>query len=77
MDDLSVHVLAALSGQRVKLGLAPGFGFFPFRLQPSFVFQTMERGIEGALMDLEEFFRYLLKALRDGVTFGWGPWRAP
>ena len=28
----------------------------------------MERGIERALMDLEEFFRYLLKSLRDGVA---------
>jgi hypothetical protein len=28
----------------------------------------MERGIEGALMNLEEFFRNLLKALGDGVA---------
>jgi len=28
----------------------------------------MERGIEGALMDLEEFFRNLPEALGDGVT---------
>lgn len=62
---------AALLGQRVELGLPAGFGFFPFRLQPAFVFQTMEPGIEGALMDLEEFLRNLLKALGDGIAVAW------
>jgi hypothetical protein len=68
IDDLSVHVPTALFGQRVELSLPAGFGFFPFSLQPAFVFHPMERRIERALMDLEEFFRYLLKSLRDGVT---------
>jgi hypothetical protein len=58
----------ALSGQLVELGLAAGFGFFSFGFEPALVFQTMERGIEGALMDLEEFFRNLLKALGDGIA---------
>ena len=62
---------AALPGQRVELGLPAGFGFFPFRLQPALVFQTMEPGIEGALMDLKEFLRNLLKALGDGIPVAW------
>jgi len=41
---------------------------FPFSLQPAFVFQAMQRGIEGTLMDLEEFFRNLLKALGDCIA---------
>jgi len=28
----------------------------------------MQGGIEGALMDLEKVFGYLLKTLRDGIT---------
>ena len=68
MDDFGVHLPAALLGERVELGLAAGLGFSPFGLQPAEVFQTMERGIEGALMDLEEVLRDLLKALRDSVA---------
>jgi len=68
IGNFGFHLSAALLGERVELGFASGLGFFPFGLQPASVFQTMKRGIEGALMDLEEVLRDLLKALRDSVA---------
>ncbi len=68
IDELRVHLPAAFLCEGVEFSFAAGFGFFPFGLQPTSVFQAMEGGIEGALMDPEEVFRYLLKALRDGIA---------
>jgi hypothetical protein len=55
-------------GERVELDLSAGIGFLPFGLKPAIVFEAVERGIERALVDLEEFFRNLLKPLRDGIA---------
>jgi hypothetical protein len=68
IHNLSFHLPAAFPGERIKLRLAARFGFFSFGCEPTSVFQTMQRGIQRSLMDLEEILRDLLQPLRDGVT---------
>jgi hypothetical protein len=57
---------AAGGGEGVELGLATGFGFRPLGFDPTFLFETVQGGIERALLNLENFARDLLNALGDG-----------
>ena len=52
-------------GQLVELRLPVGLGRPPLRLDPSFLFEAMERGIERALGNLQHVAGDLLDALRD------------
>ena len=66
--DFGVHLAATFFRERIKFGFAAGFGFLPHGLQPAAVFEAMQRGIEGALMDLEKVFGDLAEALGYGVA---------
>ena len=61
-----LQLRAAGWGERIELGLAAGVGFTPFGLDPPFALEPVEGGIEGALLDLEDFLGDLLDALGDG-----------
>jgi hypothetical protein len=54
--------------QAVEFRLASGFRRFPFGSQQTPLLETVQRGLERALLDSERFFRDLLDALRDRVT---------
>ena len=60
------QLLAAGVGERVELGLAPGFAFRPLGLDPRLLLQPVERGIKRALLDLQDFSGNLLDALGNG-----------
>ena len=59
------ELLAAGFREGVKLGAAIIFGGAPFRADPFLAFQAIERGIERALLDLQDVARDLLDALGD------------
>ena len=59
-------MLLAGSGKGVELGDAAGFGGLGFRLDPTLLFETVEGGIEGALLDEEDIAGDLLDAFGDG-----------
>ena len=59
-------MVAPGAGERVKFGVASGFGFPPFRADPALVFEAVERRIKGSLRDLQHFLRDLPDALGDG-----------
>ena len=56
------------SGEGIELGDAAGFGFGALALDPAFLLEAMEGGVEGALLDLEDFAGDLLDALGDSPT---------
>src|SRR5689334_5982629 len=57
------ELLAAFLGDAVELCAAVVLGDAPFRGDPPAIFQAMEGGVEGALVDLEHVARDLLDAL--------------
>jgi len=57
---------AARRGERIELGLAAGFAFGPFGLNPPLLFKAVQSRIERALLYLEHFAGDLLNALGDG-----------
>jgi len=57
---------AARGGEGVKLGDAAGFRFGALAPDPALLFEAMEGGVEGALLDLEDVLGDLLDALGDG-----------
>jgi len=59
-----LEVTSAAEG--VELGDASGFGFGAFSLNPAFLFEAVQGGVEGALLDLEDFAGDLLDTLGDG-----------
>ena len=58
----------AFSGQFVELGFTACLGRLPVGGQQLFVFEAVESGIKGSLLDLQGLARHLLNPLRDGVT---------
>src|SRR5215510_2103793 len=54
------ELFTAIAGQRVKAGLAVLDGGPPFGGDPSALFQTLQRGIECAVLDQQLFFCGLL-----------------
>ena len=65
---ISVALPAALGGKPIELCLAAIFRFTPVGGQPSTLFQAVQRGIERALLHLEDVARDLPDAQRDAVT---------
>jgi hypothetical protein len=59
---------SALGSKLVELGFSTGLGGLPAGTKQLFIFQTMERGVERALLDLEYVPRDLPDSLRDGVA---------
>ena len=55
-------------GEAVVLGLAVVLARAPVGREPAAVLQAMERGIQRALLDLEDLFRGALDDLGDGVA---------
>lgn len=57
---------AAGGGEGIELGDAAGFGFGALALDPAFVLEAMESGVQGALLNLQNVAGDLLDALGDG-----------
>ncbi len=60
------QLLAAGAGERVELCHPAGLGGSPLGLDPGLLLQTMERRVEGPLLNLKSFPGNLLDALGDG-----------
>src|SRR5258708_39713355 len=69
--DLSFQLLPALPCQAIELGFTAGLGLPPRGLKRATVFQSVQRGIERALLDLKAVLGNLLDPLRDGVSVNW------
>src|SRR4051812_11872870 len=65
------ELLAAGCGQLVVLRAAVVLGGAPACLDPATPFQTMERGIQRALLDAQDIRRNLLQPFRDGPAVLW------
>jgi len=61
-----IELAAAIGGEAIELGLAACVAFGPGGGDPALLLEAMESGIEGALLDLEDFVGELLYALGDG-----------
>src|SRR5271156_2739035 len=59
---------SSLGSELVELGFPASLGGLPARAEQLFIFEAMERGIEGSLLDLEGVARDLLDSLRDGIA---------
>ena len=59
---------SSLGSELVELGFPASLGGLPARAEQLFVFEAMERGIEGSLLDLECVARDLLDSLSDGIA---------
>src|SRR4051794_41428661 len=62
------ELFLALGGEAVELCVAAIFGFAPFGPEPAAVFQAVERGIERALLHLEDIAGDLPDAQGDAVA---------
>src|SRR6185437_3287936 len=68
--DCGVQLLSALAGEPIELGLAVVVADAPLGGDASAILEAMERGIEGALLNLEGAFRGPFDGLRDGMSMG-------
>src|SRR5277367_5781578 len=59
---------SSLGSELLELGFPASVGGLPARAEQLFIFEAMERGIEGPLLDLECVARDLLDSLRDGIA---------
>src|ERR1700722_11015957 len=59
---------SSLGRELVELGFPAGLGGLPASAEQLFIFEAMERGIEGSLLDPECVARDLLDSLRDGIA---------
>jgi hypothetical protein len=64
----SYELSAPSSGELVKLCLTSRVGLVPLRAYPSLLFKPVKRGIQRALLHLQNLVRDLLNALGDGPT---------
>jgi hypothetical protein len=62
------ELAAAFGGEAVEAGFAAVFRVAPFGGEPAALFEAMERWIERALLDDENFFGDLAYPLRDAVA---------
>lgn len=62
---------AAGGGETVIAGAAIVFGVAPFGGDPIFLLHAMERGIQRAFFDAEDFIRYFLDVQRDAPAVHW------
>jgi len=68
---LALELGAAGGGDGIEAGLAVGLGGSPLGADPALLLEAVEGGVEGALLDLEDFVGELLDALGDGpAVFG-------
>ena len=65
---LDRQLLPAGARQHVELRVASGIGLPPFRLQPPFLFEPVQGGVQRALVDLHDLTRDLLQPLRDRIA---------
>ena len=68
MSGFFFKLRAASGGERVELRLAAGFAFGPLGLDPPLLLETVQGGVEGALLHLEDFAGKLLNPLGDGPS---------
>ena len=61
-----IKLLATCRGQRIELCLASRLALRPLGLDPSLLLQPMQRRVQGSLLYLQHFARYLLDAFGDG-----------
>ena len=66
--EFCVELFASGGGEGVELGHAPVAGFFPDGFDEGFALQAVECGVEGTLLDLENFLRGREDALGDALT---------
>src|SRR5512141_363947 len=64
---LLAELFAAETGERIEPGLATGVGRGPLGTKPTAFFETMQGGIQRALLNLEHGAGHLLQAPRDGI----------
>jgi hypothetical protein len=62
------ELFPSAGGDRVELRAAVIFGSAPFGGDPAFLFHAEERGVECALVEVQEIFADLLDAARDAVA---------
>ncbi len=65
---LALQLRPAAGRELVKLRIAPGLRLRPLGGEELFVLQAMQRGVERPLLHLQGIARYLLDALRDGIS---------
>jgi hypothetical protein len=61
-----IELTAAEASEGIKFGAAIIFAGAPFGFDPAFLLEFVERGIEGAVADLQDFAGDLLEAEADG-----------
>src|ERR1700676_2050352 len=61
-----IELASAEAGEGIKFGAAIVFAGAPFGFDPAFLLEFVERGIEGAVADLQDFPGDLLQADTDG-----------
>ena len=64
---LGVELSTPCPRELIELGVAASVGRSPLGSEPSSCFETMKRGVERALLHLENVLRDLLQALGDSV----------
>ena len=57
---------ASRGGERIKPGLAAGFGLIPSGAYPPLLLQAVQSRIKRALLHLQDILRYLLNAFGNG-----------
>jgi hypothetical protein len=65
---LGFELLGAGGGEGVETDLAVGLGDAPIGGYPAFEKDLLERGVEGAFLDVKDFRGEGVYALRDGVS---------
>ena len=62
LRQLLIELGSAGGGEGVELGVPSGFGFAPLGAEPALLLQPMERRVQRALRDLEDFSAGLFDA---------------
>ncbi len=70
LDCSAASRLRPLRGEAIEAGALAFIGEIPGGGDPGFQFEAVERGVEGAGLDLEEVFGGALNVFGDGVPVG-------
>src|SRR5688572_6075124 len=70
---LGAQLCPSHRGQAIDLGPSLRVGELPARFHPAALLEPVQRGIQRALADLEDFTRQLLDPARDGVPVRGAP----
>jgi len=68
IEHFGLQLFPALAGKGVKLGFATRVCLPPIGVEPAAVFEAVQSGVEGTLLELKEIFGDLLNALGDRVA---------